>query len=269
MSYQLTLPPALEPDIVDVQGTPVGVRRRGAGPPLMFLHGFGMAGRWLRFHEALAQSADVIAPDQIGCGDTPMQPWLRGFDDLALHYDDLRLALRVRAPFDLVGYSFGGWIAAEFAVTHPELVRSLTLVSPVGLSTPDGPALAVDPFAVTPQEMAAVLFNDFTNIAEVVPDVQSIDAVVRLYTEQTAYARLVWQRPYSRRLPRLLRRVGCPALVVTGGADRYVSPAVAARYHELLPDSRMSVLDGGGHALIVERPDAVAREIVDFLEETR
>ena len=86
--------PAVEATTLDVAGTPVAVRRKGSGRPLLFLHGAGFTGQWLRFHEALAQGADVIAPEHVGFGGTPLQDWLDGFDDLVLHYDDLRAEAR-------------------------------------------------------------------------------------------------------------------------------------------------------------------------------
>ncbi len=122
--------PAVEPTMLDVAGTPVAVRRKGSGRPLLFLHGAGFTGQWLRFHEALAQGADVIAPEHVGFGGTPLQDWLDGFDDLVLHYDDLRATLGLDEPFDLVGYSLGGWIAAAYATFYPEKLRSLTLITP-------------------------------------------------------------------------------------------------------------------------------------------
>ena len=124
--------PALEATTLDVAGTPVAVRRKGTGRPLLFLHGAGFTGQWLRFHEALAQGADVIAPEHVGFGGTPLQDWLDGFDDLVLHYDDLRATLGLDEPFDLVGYSLGGWIAAAYATFYPEKLRSLTLITPAG-----------------------------------------------------------------------------------------------------------------------------------------
>ncbi|HEV2343643.1 MAG TPA: alpha/beta fold hydrolase [Actinocrinis sp.] len=136
MTPGLTLPPVLDAQFLDVLGAPVAVRRRGAGPPLLYLHGAGMTGKWLQVHEALAAGAEVIAPEHPGCGETPAQDWLRDMGDLVVHYDDLRRALGLRGRFDLVGYSLGGWIAAEFAATFPALVRSLTLIAPIGLTTP-------------------------------------------------------------------------------------------------------------------------------------
>src|SRR3954468_6454812 len=131
MTDQLAAP-AVEPRMIDVAGTPVAVRRRGEGDPLLFLHGAGFTGHWLPFHEALAQSADVIAPEHIGFGATPFQEWLEGVDDIPFDNDALRRHECIE-NLDVVGFSLGGWIAAELAAFFPNTVRSLTLIVPVGL----------------------------------------------------------------------------------------------------------------------------------------
>src|ERR1700741_1822120 len=104
--------PEVEAQTIDVDGAPVALRRKGRGRPVLFLHGAGFTGRWLRFHEALARGADVIAPENPGFGGTPAQEWGEHFDDLVLHYDALRRTRGLYAPFYLVGYSLGGCSAA-------------------------------------------------------------------------------------------------------------------------------------------------------------
>lgn len=200
----LTLPPLVDARFVDVLGSPVAVRRRGAGPPLLYLHGAGMTGKWLQIHEALAGGAEVIAPEHPGCGESPPQDWLRGVGDLVLHYDDLCRVLGLHERFDLVGYSLGGWIAAEFAATFPGRARSLTLIAPIGLAMPQ---------------------------------------------------------------PRLLRRVTCPALVIEGGADRFVPAESVRRYASLLPRAELRVIEGAGHLLVLEQPDAIAGAILSFIRD--
>src|SRR5205085_1657947 len=170
--------PAVEATMLDVAGTPVAVRRKGSGRPLLFLHGAGFTGRWLRFHEALAQGADVIAPEHPGFGATPDQEWAETFDDLVLHYDDLRATLGLDEPFDLVGYSLGGWIAAAYAVTYPRALRSLTLIVPVGLEPP-----SADIFGMLPEQLIATMFNDLANVGEVMVDPEDLDVQVHLYEE--------------------------------------------------------------------------------------
>ena len=192
--------PAVEPTMLDVAGTPVAVRRKGSGRPLLFLHGAGFTGQWLRFHEALAQGADVIAPEHVGFGGSPLQDWLDGFDDLVLHYDDLRATLGLDEPFDLVGYSLGGWIAAAYATFYPEKLRSLTLITPAGFPL-EGDSV-VDLFHMYPEELFGTIFNDMANVGEVAPDPEDIDAAVKGYEEASTTARLVWERRDDPKMPR-------------------------------------------------------------------
>jgi pimeloyl-ACP methyl ester carboxylesterase len=248
-----------EAEMIDVAGNAVALRRRGAGRPLLFLHGAGFTGRWLRFHEALAQGADVIAPEHPGFGATPDQQWLESFDDLVLHYDDLRATLGLEEPFDLVGYSLGGWIAAAYAVTYPDQLRSLTLIVPAGLEPP-----LADPFAMLPEQLIATLFNDLSNVGEVMVDPEDLDVAVHLYEEASTLARLTWNPRYDRRLPRRLRRVSCPTLVVGAEDDRFVANAQADRFADLIAGARVQRIPGTGHALVIERPEETAKVILDF-----
>ncbi|HEY3021897.1 MAG TPA: alpha/beta hydrolase [Solirubrobacteraceae bacterium] len=247
-------------ETLDVAGTPVALRRRGDGRPLLFLHGAGFTGRWLRFHEALAEGAEVIAPEHPGFGGTADQEWLEGFDDLVLHYDDVRAAVGLDAPFDLVGYSLGGWIAAAYAVVHPDRLRSLTLVVPAGLEPP-----VADPFGMLPEQLVATMFNDLANVGEVMVDPEDLDVAVHLYEEASTLARLVWNPRYDRKLARRLRRVTCPALVVGAENDRFAGDEQAERYAALLPAGRLERVPGTGHALVIEQPERTARVILDFI----
>jgi pimeloyl-ACP methyl ester carboxylesterase len=260
-------PPEVAAETHDVAGTPVALRRRGTGDPLLFLHGAGFTGRWLRFHEALAQRADVIAPEHPGFGGTPMQDWLETIDDLVIHYDELRRSLGLER-LDLVGYSLGGWIAAAYAVTYPDRLRSLTLITPIGLRIPGRPPFA-DLFCMQPEEMIGTIFNDPTNFAEVTPEVMDLDTMVHLYEESSTLARLVWNPRYDRRLPRRLQRVDRPALIVGAEDDRLVPNQACDLYAEYLPDARVQRIDGTGHAIVVEQPESTAAAILEFIGSVR
>jgi pimeloyl-ACP methyl ester carboxylesterase len=259
--------PQVHPVMVDVAGAPVALRRSGSGRPLLFLHGAGFTGRWLRFHEALAQGADVIAPEHVGYGETPLQDWLDGFDDLVLHYDDLRAALGLDEPFDLVGYSLGGWIAAAYATFYPEKLRSLTLITPAGYPMV-GPSVT-DMFHMDPAELFGTLFNDPANMGEVAPDPHDIEAAVKGYEEASTTARLIWQRRDDPKMPRRLARVRVPALVIGAERDRLVPDAAVDAYAAALPDAQVTRIPGTGHALIVEQPEATAQAVLDFQERVR
>jgi pimeloyl-ACP methyl ester carboxylesterase len=262
MERTLAERPTVETQTMDVAGAPVALRRKGEGDPLVFLHGAAFTGQWLPFHEALAAGADVIAPEHIGYGATPMQDWLEGFDDLVLHYEDMRIALGLER-LDLVGYSLGGWLAAEYAVFYPERVRSLTLITPAGLRVPGKPIK--DLMMMPAEELFGIVFNDPANMHVVTPDLEDLDTVVQLYEEFTTLARLAWNPRFDPKLQRRLRRITSPALVVGAEHDRLIPDEMCDLYVEHLPDARLERIAGTGHALIIEQPERTARTILDFI----
>jgi pimeloyl-ACP methyl ester carboxylesterase len=197
---------------------------------------------------------DLIAPEHPGYGETPMPPWLRGFDDLVLHYDEF-LDVMELDRVHVVGYSLGGWIAAEIAAFYPQRLRSLTLICPAGLRVPGQPAPNL--IAMTTEAVWQTLFNDDSAAERVKPDYSSNDEVVHLYGEATTFARLAWNPQYDIALERRLRRVECPALVLGAEHDRVIPDAVCDRYAELI-GARIERIDGTGHALAIEQPDRAA-----------
>lgn len=243
-----------EPAWLDVGEVRVAYRREGNGEPVLYLHGNGFTRMWLPFHDKLAESMDLIAPEHPGYGETAMPDWLTGFEDLVLHYDEL-LDLLELDTVHVVGYSLGGWIAAELAAFYPRRLQSLTLICPAGLRVPGQPAPNL--IAMTTEAVWQTLFNDPRNADQVMPDYESVEEVVHLYGEATTFARLTWNPQYDLALDRRLRRVECPALVIGAEHDRVIPGAVADLYAELL-GARIERIDGTGHALAIEQPDAAA-----------
>lgn len=112
----------------------IAIDAAGDGEPLVLLHGVG-ANRsiWRHAAQRLARSRLVLAPDLPGFGQSP--PTGDGFD-LGVTADAVADAIVSRAerPFDLVGNSLGGAVAAVLACRRPELVRRLVLVAPAGFN---------------------------------------------------------------------------------------------------------------------------------------
>jgi pimeloyl-ACP methyl ester carboxylesterase len=252
-----------EPEWIDVGGVRVAYRRKGAGEPTLFLHGAGFTRMWLPLYEALSERVDLIAPEHPGYGETEMPEWLDRFEDLVIHYDELLDALELD-QVHLIGYSLGGWIAAEFASFYPKRLSSLTLVTPAGLRIMGKPI--PNPVAMMPDQFFELIFNDKTNIDQVLPDFESFDEIVHSYGEGTTLARLAWNPQYNLKLERRLERVTCPSLVVKAENDRLIPGEMADRYAEVLPDSRVETIAGTGHALAVEQPERTADVIADFIE---
>lgn len=130
--------PGFERKTLNVAGVETVVYTIGKGPPLVFLHG---AGSFTGF-DAVRRWADrrtVIVPYHPGFGESADDPTMDTISDYVLHYAELFDLLSL-ASLDLMGFSLGGWMAAEFAVLQPRRVAKLILVAPAGLVVPEHPA---------------------------------------------------------------------------------------------------------------------------------
>ena len=253
-----------EPEWIEVGGVRVAYRRKGEGQPTLYLHGAGLTRMWLPLYERLSDSVDLIVPEHLGYGETEMPDWLDGFDDLVIHYDMLLDALELERVH-LVGYSLGGWIAAELAVFYPRRFETLTLITPIGLRIPGKPL--ADLFAMEPETLFATFFNDPANALQVAPDMESLDEVEHQFGEMATLARLAWNPRFDPKLERRLARISCPTLVVSAENDRLVPDEMAQRYAHVIAGARTATVPGTGHALIVEQPEKTADVVSAFIQE--
>ncbi len=237
--------------------------RAGEGRPVLFLHAAGGAGEWNPFHQRLSEQFDLIAPDHPGFGSSDDLPELSTVDDLVYHYldvlDDFGLD-RV----DLVGASFGGWLAAELAVHSPERVGKLVLLGPAGLRIPEHPV--TDLFLMTPPQLVAALFHDPQLVEEILAVEPTVDQILATYRDLGALARFGWH-PFlnNPKLERRLHRISSPTRVIAAANDRIIPRAHCERYVAAVPDAELVVIENCGHALYGERPDAVATAVAEFL----
>jgi pimeloyl-ACP methyl ester carboxylesterase len=254
-----------EPEWLDVGDVRVAYRRRGAGEPTLFLHGAAGTRMWLPFYERMAAEVDFIAPEHPGFGDTEMPDWLTGFDDLVLHYRDFADGLGLDR-FHVVGFSLGGWIAAELAVFYPERLKSMTLIAPAGLHIPGKPL--ADLFAMPPERIAYMAFGgQEAQYLDYLPDGSNLDEVVHAYGELTSVARLAWSPSHDPKLPRRLRAVRVSTLVVGAEDDWIVPNEHVDLWAELLPDARVVRIPDTAHVAIIQEPEATAEPILSFIQE--
>jgi pimeloyl-ACP methyl ester carboxylesterase len=248
---------------LDLGSGSVSVLRGGDGPPLLVLHAAGGAAAWLPAHERLAEAFEVIQPDHPGMGDSDELASVEAMDDLVYHYLDVMDRLGLRQPA-VVGFSFGGWIAAEIAVHSPERIGALVLVSPIGLRIPGRPL--PDLFAMNPSQLVDILFQDPSTAAGIFPSEPDLELILRMYRDQGGFARFAWD-PFlcNPKLERRLQRITAPTLVAWSRHDRVVPRAHVERYAARIPDARLEEVDRGGHALHIEQPAAVAELVTTFL----
>ena len=253
-----------EPRFEKVLGLPVAYRRKGNGEPAVLFHGAGFTRMWIPLYENLSKQLDFIAPECPGFGETPLASWIKGFDDLVILYDQFFEQLGLD-QVHLIGFSMGGWAAAEFASYYPRRVKSLSLITPVGLRLEHDPG--VDLFQLAPQDLMDRLFKDKTVMAEWLPDMDDFDEGVHAYTEFSAAARFMWAPRYNLALEHRLQRVSCQSLVVGAEEDRLIPNEMSDRFVEFLPRSELVRIPGTGHEVCLERPNELADTLINFILE--
>ena len=244
------------------------VKVAGSGAPLLYLHPAG-GPAWDPFVAALAEHHTVYAPDHPGTGDTARNSIhsVPGLWDLVLIYDELIDALGLERPA-LVGASFGGMVAAEIAAHRRNAISALVLLDPIGLWRDDAPVAQY--MTMSPDELAAVLFHDphsqAAQDALALPEGNDERAIAMadLVWAMGATGKFVWPVP-DKGLARRLHRITAPTLVVWGEDDRLVSPVYAQEFADRIGDARIEIVAAAGHIPQLERLDAVAPLVLDFL----
>lgn len=227
----------------------------GQEPPVVYFHG---GGTWHGFEWARdwLDQFRVILPYHPGYGESADDPGVSSIDDLVVHSARLleRLGLQ---RFGLVGASLGGWLAAQLALTWPERIDRLVLVSPAGLLAPASPQ--PDVAAAPPPRVPDDLASAPAFVARFWPAQPDASLAALLAREAAATGRVMQgladaDRELRRRLPRL----GVPTLVLWGERDRILAADLAREWTRLLPDARAEIVAGGGHLLLDEFPAARA-----------
>lgn len=135
---------AAGPQTVMVGGLPISYLRKGAGTPLLFIHGFGGdASGWAMVQDGLAADYDTIALDLPGHGASTKSVADGSLEAQAATVADFLAALGT-GPVGIVAHSMGGGIALALAAARPDLVRALLLLAPMGLTSAINTAYLAD-----------------------------------------------------------------------------------------------------------------------------
>jgi pimeloyl-ACP methyl ester carboxylesterase len=266
--------------------------------PALFVHGLGgSSANWTDLAGLLAHRLDGQAIDLPGFGrsDPARSYSLGAFADRVTRW----IEHSGRGPVHLFGNSLGGAIVVRVAALRPDLVRTLTLISPALpfldarrsahgrmiplLLIPRADRLAARRMAMVPPDQLArqileLCFADPKRIteqrmAEAVEEARLryevpwyLDAYVRtLRSLVGSFIRAYL--PGSGSLWRLTSRITAPTLVIGGERDRLVDTRVAAQAARMIPDSRLLMLRGIGHVAQMEVPELVARSVIGLLDE--
>ncbi|MFF5894825.1 alpha/beta fold hydrolase [Streptomyces argenteolus] len=283
--------------------TPVGLtltvrsrpaERAGAAPAL-FVHGLGGSSQnWSALMPLLADTLACEAVDLPGFGDSP--PPDDGNYSVTGH---ARAVIRLldeerRGPVHLFGNSLGGAVATRVAAVRPDLVRTLTLISPalpeIRVQRPAVPtALLALPgvaslFARLTRDWTAeqrtrgamaLCYGDPARISDeafrhAVAEMERRLGLPYFWDAMTRSARGIvdaYTLGGQHNLWRQAERVLAPTLLVYGGRDQLVSYRMARRASAAFRDSRLLTLPDAGHVAMMEYPEAVAQAFRDLLDE--
>ncbi|WP_073258739.1 alpha/beta fold hydrolase [Cryptosporangium aurantiacum] len=263
--------------------------------PALYVHGLGGSGQnWTDLADLLSDRLDGQAIDLPGFGRSgPALPGgytQQSYAELVIRW----IEVSGRGPVHLFGNSLGGAVVIRAAALRPDLVRTLTLISPampVYRPRPTHrhmlPVLVVPRVervverilrAATPHQMAQgmidVCFADPSAVAPQRWEEAIAEAEHRLAVPWGAAAYVASLRglvasylvPPGRSLWRLAGQIQAPTLVIWGHKDRMVDVKLASRTAKAIPNSRLLVLRGVGHTAQLESPRIVARAVLPLIE---
>ncbi|HEX9038849.1 MAG TPA: alpha/beta hydrolase [Ktedonobacterales bacterium] len=220
--------------------------RRGAGAPILLLHGWGLRGDlWRRVIYGLEDDFDVIAPDFPGFGSTesPPAPW--GVSDYMNWTIALMDELGIKRA-SVIGHSFGGRVAIKLAALHPERVEKLVLTDAAGIRPKRTLAYhyRVRLFKATrwlsKQPLAPARLRAWA--AARITSQGSADYKAASGTVRGSFVRVV-----NEDLRKYLPRIHTPTLLIWGERDMDTPLADGQLMEKLIPDAGLVVFPGATH----------------------
>ena len=258
----------------------VDLGEQGEHRPVVFIH--GLSGQWQNWLENIprfAESRRVVAMDLPGFGlsEEPTEKISIELYGRVVAQLCERLDL---APAVVVGNSMGGFVAAELAITHPEAVERLMLLSSAGVSQMDvakQPVLAAGKVAgllatsnVAQMRMSArrpklrhwIMSLVCRHPSRIKPDLM-FEGLMKGANKPgfEAALRACLDYDFRERLP----DIGCPTMVVWGEKDMIIPVRDADKFVSLIEGARKVIFEDTGHVPMLERPKTFNRCLEEFL----
>ena len=246
---------------------------RGAGPPLVVLHGlFGAKRNWATIAKALAPHHRVLTVDLRNHG---ASPWDAVHDYPALAGDVARfIHTHVGGPAAVLGHSMGGKAAMVLALEEPGLVERLIVVDippapsrtslidalramqqvPLAACTRRGEVDAALAESIADPAVRAFLVQNVTTGPAGLAWAMNLDAIAHNFPAIVGFPHVPAGRIFSG-----------PTLFVVGERSDYVRPEHHAAIHRLFPAATIQVVTGAGHWVHAEAPDAFLAVVSGFL----
>jgi pimeloyl-ACP methyl ester carboxylesterase len=251
--------------------------RMGDGPPLVLLHGTPFSSYvWRRIAPALARDWTVHVWDMLGYGaseqrdgqDVSLAAQARLFAELLDHW-------RLDRPA-VVAHDFGGAVSLRALLLEQRRYRCLALVDPVALAPWGSPFFALvrehaHVFEQLPAYIHAAVLAAYVGDAAHHPlPAETRDALIAPWlgeVGQRAFYRQIAQadQRYTDEVQPRYGELDLPVLVVWGREDRWIPVTKAHELHAAIPGAALAIVDGAGHLVQEDAPDALLDRLVPFL----
>lgn len=246
------MPKADESGFAKVNGIDMYYAIYGTGDPVLLIHGgLGHADIWASQVAALSRTHKVIVADSRGHGRSSRDARPFGYDLMASDY----LALLDHLKIDktaLVGWSDGGIIGLDIAMSHPE--RLTRLYAQAANVTTDG----VDPGVETDKTFGAYIERSGKDYARLSKTPDQYDAFVGQISQMWA-SQPNWSKEQ-------LARIAVPTAIVAGDHDEAIKRAHTEYMASVIPGAKLIILPNASHFAMLQAPDEYNRSVLEFID---
>jgi pimeloyl-ACP methyl ester carboxylesterase len=268
-------------EFVDVAGCRLyyyAAGTRGAGEPVVFLHGFpGSSHLWHDVVPLMPAGHRLVVLDQLGAGrsDRPSRTSLSA----SAHAERLRLLLDdlcIDAAC-IVGHGSGGAVAQAFTLLHPARVTRLALIDSIAYAywlrraAPLARALAGFGTLLGAPILAGLVHGSMlAGFADRENGRHALDQYLRGYTAQLGVHALMAQLramrdPEVAAFAPQLGAISVPSAIICGDGDPYLKVAVAESLQRAIPGATLDVIPGARHYTPLDAPERVAAVVAALL----
>lgn len=234
-------------------------------PSILLVHGSGVsAGYWLNQLRGLCATCRLVAIDLPGHGQSDAMPAVsvEAYADVVGQFlHDLGTG-----PVVVAGHSLGGAVAMALAVRQPRLVTGLILLATTA-KLPSGD-VADRWLAYLPGPLRKIIFFAMAQKLLFGPGAPLRAVSLGMHELHCCRPETILTDVRAARamdLTQQAARLTVPTLILCGSRDTLTPPTLSEQLHRLIPKSRLSILDGAGHMLLLEAPDLVNQAMESFV----
>ncbi|MCK0163336.1 alpha/beta hydrolase [Marinobacter sp. S6332] len=243
------------------------------GDTIVLVHGFGAnKDNWTRMARELTDNFNVYAIDLPGHGESskPLDLGYR-FEQQVAHLASILEALGIN-EMHMMGNSMGGGITALYTATYPEQVKTAVLFDPAGILdyenemvsmvlAGDNPLIPSKPGDF--DRLMDFAMADQPFIPWPIPGVLEEKAIANEEVNKVIFA-AIKEVGFTSDFRNAIAKIEDPVLIVWGKEDRILDYRNGAVFQQTIPGSQLEILEGIGHAPMIEAPEESARLFLEF-----